>query len=237
LPHKGCALRLKILFYLFWQNTRAKKIYYGTRVDMKIYIYLHMFTDMKQIHSFQDLSAEIKTNRSAWLLLMKSGSEQSECALKNLSEAVQKSVGQTFMWADVSHVRDIHPRYDVNSVPALLEFRDEALSNIFKGCHQPEQFHSIFENAIFVPESNTAGKPLRSVTVYTTPTCSWCTTLKRHLDQYGVKYREVDVSKDIRAAEAMVRKSGQQGVPQTEINGQMIVGFDRERINKLLEIK
>jgi len=35
----------------------------------------------------------------------------------------------------------------------------------------------------------------------------------------------------------MVRKSGQQGVPQTEINGQMIVGFDRSRINQLLEIK
>jgi len=45
------------------------------------------------------------------------------------------------------------------------------------------------------------------------------------------------VSKDQKAAEAMVRKSGQLGVPQTEINGQMIVGFDRDRINRLLEIK
>jgi glutaredoxin-like YruB-family protein len=75
------------------------------------------------------------------------------------------------------------------------------------------------------------------VTVYTTPTCTWCTTLKTYLDQQGVRYQEVNVAADTSAAEAMVRKSGQQGVPQTEINGQMIVGFDKPRINQLLEIQ
>jgi glutaredoxin-like YruB-family protein len=80
-------------------------------------------------------------------------------------------------------------------------------------------------------------KPAKNVTVFTTPTCSWCTTLKRHLDAHQIRYREVDVSKDQKAAEAMVRRSGQQGVPQTDINGQMIVGFDRERINRLLDIR
>ena len=55
--------------------------------------------------------------------------------------------------------------------------------------------------------------------------------------QHQVSYREINVAADTSAAEAMVRKSGQQGVPQTEINGQMIVGFDKPRINQLLEIK
>jgi len=56
------------------------------------------------------------------------------------------------------------------------------------------------------------------------------------LQENGIQYREVNVAADQKAAEAMVRKSGQQGVPQTEINGQIIVGFDKTRINSLLGI-
>ncbi len=56
------------------------------------------------------------------------------------------------------------------------------------------------------------------------------------MDQNAIKYKEIDVSKDQKAAEAMVRKSGQQGVPQTDIGGQMIVGFDKVKINTLLGI-
>ncbi len=72
--------------------------------------------------------------------------------------------------------------------------------------------------------------------VYSTPTCSWCTTLKRYLDENRIRYREIDVSKDQVATEGKVKKSGQQGVPQTEIDGQVIVGFDKEKINMLLQI-
>ncbi|HDR52963.1 MAG TPA: NrdH-redoxin [Mariniphaga anaerophila] len=79
-------------------------------------------------------------------------------------------------------------------------------------------------------------KSQKNVTVYTTPTCTWCNTIKRHLQEYGIRYREVDVSRDQKAAEEMVRRSGQQGVPQTDINGEIIVGFDKPRINRLLGI-
>ncbi len=192
---------------------------------------------MRQVHSFKDLQNEMQTSDVVWLLLIKKGSEQSDCAMKNYVEAEKEIAGHLFLFADVAQVRDIHPEFQVSSVPSLLEFRNGTLSNIFKGCHQAEQFSAIFENAIFVAKSSDQGKPFKSVIVYTTPSCSWCTTLKRHLDVNQVRYREVDVSKDQKAAEAMVRRSGQQGVPQTEINGQMIVGFDRDRINRLLEIK
>ena len=74
------------------------------------------------------------------------------------------------------------------------------------------------------------------MTVYSTPTCSWCTTLKTHLKKNGIRYSDVDVSKDQNAAEAMRKRSGQQGVPQTDIGGEMIVGFDKNRINTLLGI-
>jgi len=78
--------------------------------------------------------------------------------------------------------------------------------------------------------------PQKNVTVYSTPTCTWCNTLKGYLRKNHIRFRDVDVSRDQRMAEELVRKSGQQGVPQTEIDGQIIVGFDKQRINTLLGI-
>ena len=72
------------------------------------------------------------------------------------------------------------------------------------------------------------------VIVYTTPSCPWCQALKRYLEERDVPYEEVDVSTNIEAAMEMVEKSGQQGVPVVEIDGEIVVGFDRERIDALL---
>jgi glutaredoxin-like YruB-family protein len=191
---------------------------------------------MRKINSFTELENAIKTNEAVWLLLMKSGSEQSECASKNFADAVEKITNHVFLVADVNETKDIHSEYGITTVPSLIEFKNAKLLNVIKGCHQPEQFRAILENAIFVASGLEESKIVKNVIVYSTPTCSWCTTLKRHLDAHQVKYREIDVSKDQKAAETMVRKSGQQGVPQTEINGQIVVGFDKNRLNRLLEI-
>ena len=71
---------------------------------------------------------------------------------------------------------------------------------------------------------------MADVKVYSTPTCPWCKKLKAWLDEKGVKYDNVDVAADQQAAQDMIKKSGQMGVPQTEINGKMIVGFNQEAI-------
>jgi len=74
----------------------------------------------------------------------------------------------------------------------------------------------------------------REVIVYTTPTCPWCQAVKRYLEDRNIPYQEVDVSTDMEAAMEMIRKSGQQGVPVVEIDGEIVVGFDRERLDALL---
>lgn len=191
---------------------------------------------MKEINSLDDLKIEMEANENVWLLLFKKGSQQSDCAFKNFTESANKAANNVLSYADVNTVRDIHVKYNIASVPTLISFEKGELKNIVKGCHQPEQFNAIFEKTAFVAQSSDDEKPQKNVTVYTTPTCSWCTTIKRHLDEYGIKYREVNVAVDQKAAEEMVKKSGQQGVPQTDINGQMIVGFDKTRINSLLGI-
>ncbi len=71
--------------------------------------------------------------------------------------------------------------------------------------------------------------------VYTTPTCPYCRMVKEFLSQRGVPFVEKDVSVDRSAAMYMVQRTGQQGVPVTEINGQFVVGFDRPHLERLLQ--
>lgn len=75
------------------------------------------------------------------------------------------------------------------------------------------------------------------VVVFSTPTCVHCTNVKRYLKQQGIRFKDVDVSRDSRAATEMVRKTGQQGVPQLWINNRPVVGFDRAKIDTLLNLK
>jgi len=75
------------------------------------------------------------------------------------------------------------------------------------------------------------------IVVFGTPTCAWCRKLKNYLKKNKIKFRDVDISKNGRAAKDMVRKSGQQGVPQMWINGRPIVGFDKQKIDRLLKLK
>ncbi len=77
----------------------------------------------------------------------------------------------------------------------------------------------------------------KSVTVYSTPTCPYCKMAKSYLDENKVKYKDVDVSTDRQAAEEMVEKSGQMGVPVLDIDGTLIVGFDKEAIKNALGLK
>ncbi len=74
------------------------------------------------------------------------------------------------------------------------------------------------------------------VKVYTTPTCPYCTMAKTFLLENGVEFVEVNVASDRAAAVEMINKSGQMGVPVLEINGEIIVGFDRDAIKKALKL-
>jgi glutaredoxin 3 len=76
-----------------------------------------------------------------------------------------------------------------------------------------------------------------TVVVFTTPTCSWCRVVKQHLKKHNIRFKEIDISKDERAARDMVRRTGQQGVPVTLIQNRPIVGFNKQQINHLLGIK
>ncbi|PIQ92878.1 MAG: NrdH-redoxin [Parcubacteria group bacterium CG11_big_fil_rev_8_21_14_0_20_39_14] len=74
------------------------------------------------------------------------------------------------------------------------------------------------------------------IKVYSTQTCPYCTTLKEWLKEKNFEFEDIDVNRDEEALNEMLKKSGQLGVPMIDIDGQIIVGFDKERISKLLHI-
>ena len=139
---------------------------------------------------------------------------------------------------------DEHPqtaaRYHISGIPTVALFHHGRLITTFMGV-RPEPFYRRAIEAALQPTPAPVGntvapaKPNRhSVTVFSTPTCPWCARLKAYLQQRHIAFKEVDVSRDERAARDMVSRSGQMGVPQAWIDGQVVVGFDRKRVDELL---
>ncbi len=186
------------------------------------------------IHSLNELNQITGSSDRTFLLLYKSNSATSGCAGSYLEEAAATLSDAVILKADVVEVRDIHPAFGVDTVPSLLIFEKSVLKNIVKGCQTAAYYKNLIENQLYQASSTTATGP--SVTVYSTPTCSWCTTLKNYLRQHKVYFTDVDVSANPEIARELVNRTGQTGVPQTEINGEMVVGFDKARINRLLNI-
>lgn len=75
------------------------------------------------------------------------------------------------------------------------------------------------------------------VTIYTTPTCVYCKMTKAFFKENNVVYEEKDVSTDAVARDEMIAKSNQMGVPVIDIDGKILVGFDKEGLSELLHIK
>lgn len=81
-------------------------------------------------------------------------------------------------------------------------------------------------------------KPVQpKVIMFTTPACSFCNNAKRYLREKNIRFTEVDVARDPKAAEDMLKRTGQRGVPVILINNRPVVGFDIPKINLLLNIK
>ncbi len=78
---------------------------------------------------------------------------------------------------------------------------------------------------------------MKNVTIYSTPTCTYCNQAKEFFKANNVQYTEYNVGADVEKRKEMVDKSGQMGVPVIDIDGEITVGFDREKIVASLGIK
>jgi glutaredoxin-like YruB-family protein len=78
---------------------------------------------------------------------------------------------------------------------------------------------------------------MANIRIYSTPTCPYCRKTKEFLKQNNIQFTDIDVSADKTAAEEMVKKSGQMGVPVLDIDGAIIIGADMQAIKKALNLQ
>lgn len=75
------------------------------------------------------------------------------------------------------------------------------------------------------------------IKIYTTPTCAYCKMAKEYFKSKGFEYEEYNVATDIEKQKEMIAKTGQFGVPVIDIDGKIVIGFDRSKINEYLRIQ
>jgi len=75
------------------------------------------------------------------------------------------------------------------------------------------------------------------VRVFSTPACSWCRKLEDFLRENNIEFEEIDISQNKEAVVELIEKTGQRGVPVIEIDGEMLVGFNREKISEKLGLE
>ena len=78
---------------------------------------------------------------------------------------------------------------------------------------------------------------MKKVEMYSTPTCHYCNLAKDFFDENGIKYTVYNVSSDLAKRKEMMEKSGQMGVPVILVDGELIMGFDEEKLKEILDIK
>jgi glutaredoxin 3 len=75
---------------------------------------------------------------------------------------------------------------------------------------------------------------MKTVTIYSTPTCHFCGMTKEFLKEHNVAYTEYDVAHDLDKRQEMIQKSGQMGVPVIYVGDELIIGFDQEKLETSL---
>ncbi len=78
---------------------------------------------------------------------------------------------------------------------------------------------------------------MSNVKVYSTPICPWCKKTKEFLTENKIEFQDFNVAEDADARNEMISKSGQMGVPVIDIDGKIIIGFDKEKLEQALGLK
>ncbi len=145
-------------------------------------------------------------------------------------ETEYKGRDLSFVTIDLDSNPSFTSYYRIAGLPTVIFFKDGAMKGLYMGVKTVEEFREIIETIL---EGKKKVGP-KSVKVFSTPTCPYCHMVKDYLTQKDISFEDIDVSKDRESAMQMVQKSGQMGVPQLWIDGEVVVGYDTARIDQLL---
>jgi len=193
---------------------------------------------MKWIKDSNDFS-EIREKHKDYFILFFWGdfSEAAHRAISELKHFSQDYTDIPIYVVDVQKVKSVHKEYGVHTVPTVLAIKSGKVAQFIEGAESAAFYDVQLGGAAPSHLARPSKRKAKRVTVYSGPGCPACGTLKTYLRRNGISFREVDIARDRRAAEKLVKRSGQMAVPQTDINGRLVVGFDQNKLDKLLGIQ
>ena len=188
---------------------------------------------MKTI-KLEDIKNEILTQKGIQFLFIES-KECKNCkeVVKNWQEVTSKFKKENikFFALNLDENPNFSAYFKVEELPVVFMFRNGALTKTLQADLSKEKIEKLIDD-ILNPPAKTGKYP--DIKVFTTPTCPYCHMLKQYLNEKGVPFEEIDVSVNQEWAYKMVQKSGQMGVPQMWIGDEVIIGFDKARIDAIL---
>lgn len=181
---------------------------------------------------------EIRKRHGDYFVLLFWGgfSQAARRAFSELKQFAEEYADIPVYAVDVQKVKGVHKEFGVSTVPTVVALKDGKVIQSIEGVESAAFYEVRLGGAAPAHFARPAKKKPKRVTVYSGPGCPACGTLKTYLRRNGISFREVDISRDKRAAEKLVRRSGQMAVPQTDINGRLVVGFDQNKLDTLLGI-
>ncbi|MBW2702709.1 MAG: hypothetical protein JRF33_17960 [Deltaproteobacteria bacterium] len=143
----------------------------------------------------------------------------------------------TCLLVDVGKTKGLHNRYGVSTVPTVLLLdKDKVLAKMVGGQNEDSYRHHLLGQGVSPTQQGDKKVSFPRVVVYSSDSCPWCTRVKLYLRKRAVPFQDINVSRRPEEAAALQRKTGQTGVPQVQIGGQWVVGFDQPKIDRLLNL-
>jgi len=155
-------------------------------------------------------------------------------ALTEIKRFSQENTELPVYIIDVEKVKGVHKLFGIKNVPTVVPVKRGKVITKLEGV-QSAQFYTRILTGVHSPQIKSGkGTASHRVIVYSSPGCPACSAAKAYLRRLGVNFIDIDVSRDRNAADTLVRRSGQMAVPQIDIDGHLIVGFDRGKIDRLI---
>ena len=187
----------------------------------------------------RDHLAEVRGKHKDYFVLVFWGSfsDAAQRALNELKQFSDDYKKIPLCVVDVAKMKGVHKEYRVSNVPTVLVMKDGKEYDRIEGVESAAYYAMCLGGAAPSHIARPTKKKALSVTVYTSPGCAPCGQVKKYLRDNSISFRAIDISRDERAAREIVRRSGQQAVPQIDINGRIVVGFDKSKLSAILGIK
>ena len=155
-------------------------------------------------------------------------------ALDEIEKFCKKYQGIAVYVVDVGKVKDIHKQFKVKNVPTVIAIENGKVTRRIEGVESAHFYARFFAGAKGFRYKKQDKQSSQHVVVYSGPGCPACGLAKTYLRKRGISFIEVNIAHDQKAADRLVQRSGQMAVPQIDVNGQLIVGFDKSKLDRLL---